>query len=218
MTPGPRLARAAVFAALCVSVSGLGHALMSGAGMPLWALAYAFAAVTSAAWWLTDRERGAGVVLGATVVTQMLLHCLFMLGQLVTLSAPRGMDSAPGMDGMAGMESYSSAAPTAAMPGTSAMHDMGLHEWSSGMLLAHVGAGLVSGLWLWRGQSAVFRLARALALVLRDVWDARPVRLAPPPCVVTPVPADDTAPRPLDLLLLRHVVVRRGPPVLPEHC
>ncbi|MGI3198401.1 hypothetical protein ACRJ4W_06960 [Streptomyces sp. GLT-R25] len=35
-----RLARAAVFAAVCVVTAGLGHTLMSGAGLPWWAVGY----------------------------------------------------------------------------------------------------------------------------------------------------------------------------------
>lgn len=75
--PGFRLARAAVFAAVCVVASALGHALMSGQTVPVWAVAFAFTATTAGAWWLTGRERGAFVVTGSAMAAQCVLHTVF---------------------------------------------------------------------------------------------------------------------------------------------
>lgn len=91
MTSGPafRLARAAVFAAVCVAAAGLGHALMLRT-VPGWAVGYAFAATTAGAWWVAGRgERGASAVTGATVVAQFALHGWFSLAQAFA-AAPIG--------------------------------------------------------------------------------------------------------------------------------
>ncbi|GAA1913541.1 PE-PGRS family protein [Streptantibioticus ferralitis] len=92
MTTGPiaRTVRAAVFAAVCVVTTALGHALMSGDTVPWWALTAAFCGTGAAAWSLAARERGALVVTGATVVAQLGLHSLFSLAQ-----ASAGMGGSP---------------------------------------------------------------------------------------------------------------------------
>lgn len=83
MTTGPaaRAARAAIFAAVCVATAALGHALMSAAPLPWWALAAALCATSGAAWWLAGRERGPLVIIGSTVIAQLGLHSLFSLAQ-----------------------------------------------------------------------------------------------------------------------------------------
>ncbi|MFH8568707.1 hypothetical protein [Streptomyces sp. NPDC017993] len=83
MTTGPaaRAARAAIFAVVCVATAALGHALMSAAPLPWWALAAAFCGTSGAAWWLTGRERGPLVIIGSTVLAQLGLHSLFSLAQ-----------------------------------------------------------------------------------------------------------------------------------------
>ncbi len=237
MTSGPafRLARAAVFAAVCVVATALGHALMSAAPLPWWAVAYAFAATAAAAWWLTGRERGAPTVIGATVVAQLGLHELFGLAQRIS-GAPAG-HGAPGPGAMSasagadGMNHMNHPMPMSGMPSTgagrsaaaSAMPDEGLSHWimsvfghsAFGMFLAHVVAALICALWLWRGEAAVFRTGRALAAAvfvpLRFVLTILVAALPPaPPHVGALVPV----PR-LRGVLLQYAVSRRGPPVLP---
>lgn len=228
MTSGPafRLARAAVFAAVCVVATALGHALMSGAPLPWWAVGYAFAATSAAAWWLTGRERGALAVTGATVAAQLGLHELFGLAQRVSAPAPAAMPAAvPASTAAGGSMDHTGhpmpvpvpASPHAAMP------DEGVSHWimsvfghsALGMFLAHLTAALLCALWLWRGEAAVFRTGRALAAAvfvpLRLVLTALAVSLPPaPPHVgaLAPVPR-------LRGVLLQHTVSRRGPPVLP---
>ncbi|MFI9271204.1 hypothetical protein ACIGXM_10900 [Kitasatospora sp. NPDC052896] len=88
---GARTGRAAVFAAACVLLGALGHALMSGEPVPEWALAVAFAGVGVTAWWLTGRERGPLLVTGLTVGAQAALHVFFSLSQAAVGSpAPAG--------------------------------------------------------------------------------------------------------------------------------
>jgi hypothetical protein len=216
--PGFRLARSAVFAAVCVVASALGHAMMSGSSMPVWALGYAFAGVTAGAWWLAGRERGALAVTGATVVTQLSLHVLFMVSQMVHGTGVPATDAAT-LAGMPGMGSSTLSVSTVAgsQGATHAGMNMGSHEWSMGMLLAHTLAALVCGLWMWRGEAAVYRLGRALAAFL-----VAPLRRALLVCGTTGAPTAprtraDVAPatRFRRCWTLRHSVIRRGPPVSP---
>ncbi|WP_063792628.1 hypothetical protein [Streptomyces atriruber] len=246
MTSGPafRLARAAMFAAVCVVATGLGHAVMSGAALPWWALGYAFAATVAAAWWLTERERGAVTVIGATVAAQLCLHELFGLAQ--RMAGPPGGGGAAGAargypdDGMnhlnhpmpmtvpspgAGSSGPGSddAGSSAASMHAAAMPDNGMSHWimsvfghsGFGMFLAHVVAALICALWLWRGEAAVFRTGRALAAAVFV-----PLRyvLAVVVAALPPAPPHVAALVPVPRLrgvLLQHVVSRRGPPVLP---
>jgi hypothetical protein len=175
------------------------------------ALLYAFAGVTAVAWWAGGRQRGAPVVMGGSVVVQLALHGVFLLGQLLAATpaaapsatpaaAPDPAVSTPGMGAMPGM----------AGPG----HGGAMHEWSAGMLALHAAVALVCGLWMWRGEVALYRMLRCLAWVL-----AAPLRYVLAVCglALPPAPrvrADRAArPRPVEVLL-RHAVVRRGPPPL----
>ncbi|MGY0020663.1 hypothetical protein [Streptomyces sp. cg35] len=203
MTSGPafRLARAAVFAAVCVSATATGHALMSATALPWWAVGYAGAATTAAAWWLTGRERGGRAVTGATVVTQLTLHELFALAQKLT--APTADSPMTDMGAMPMPEAHGHLAFMS--PGS-----------TTGMFLAHVAAAVVCGLWLWRGEAAAYRTGRALAAALFV-----PLRRALGVPRVVAVPGRPpraglfAAPRRLRTVLLQHVVSRRGPPRSP---
>ncbi|MFJ2770755.1 hypothetical protein [Streptomyces sp. NPDC087300] len=246
MTSGPafRLARAAVFAAVCVVVTALGHALMSGAPLPWWAVGYAFAATAAAAWWLTGRERGALTVTSATVAAQLALHELFGFAQRFGAPAGAGGTAAHGGAGAVGGMGAAGGAEATGGGGMDSMNHMnhampmpsgsgagtapGSHsgdagEWimslfghsALGMLLAHVVAALICALWLWRGEAAAFRTGRALAAALFV-----PLRLVLRILVAALPPAPPRVgalvpvPR-LRGVLLQYVVSRRGPPVLP---
>ncbi|MDX3746433.1 hypothetical protein [Streptomyces sp. AK08-02] len=228
----PRLLRAAVFSAVCVVTTALGHALMSGDLLPWWTLVLAFTGAASGAWWLTGRERGAVTVVGATAVAQGLLHLLFDVTH--TLVRPAGgvpgAESTTGMDhgmafshsgmavhmdhsvsGMAMQHAGTTGAPVP-LPLESALAGQG----SAGMFLVHLLAAVVCGLWLWRGETAAYRLGRAFAVALfaplrrvrrmlartmRDGW------------TLAGGPAEDAAETsPSVPTVLRHAVVRRGPP------
>lgn len=212
---GFRLARAAIFAAVCVVTTALGHSMMGGTAPSAGTVTGAFAAATGGAWWLTGRERGATAVTGATIITQFVLHTLFTLTH-----APSPMGSAPGTGG-----AHGTAGMDHAMHATHAMHTMPMsgassaHGWTTGMVLAHTLAALLCGLWLWRGEAAVFRLGRALAaFVFAPLRRARlaAVRIAPD----LPTGRIVTAPRAQRLRRspLLHCVSRRGPPALPVCC
>ncbi|WP_405529864.1 hypothetical protein OG426_48105 [Streptomyces canus] len=220
-----RPARAAVFAAVCVVTTALGHALMSGDLLPWWAVGVAFAVTASAGWWLTFRERGVETVVGATVVAQGLLHLLFSLAPGL-VSARGAAAGAPNVAGAPathhGMAAMSHSGMLVHRPGAMGepaeepLLSVVTHGGSGGMLLAHLLAAVACGVWLWRGEAAVHRIGRALAAVLfaplrrvcrvlfRAVaWRELPLRRA---AVGGPEPRRSTPAE------LRHAVVRRGPP------
>ncbi|MFF2302347.1 hypothetical protein ACFVVP_07535 [Streptomyces sp. NPDC058128] len=77
----PRLLRAAVFTAVCVVLSALGHAIAACAGIALWTLLAGFLGVFGITVLFTGRERSLGFVVGALAGGQLGLHALFGLGQ-----------------------------------------------------------------------------------------------------------------------------------------
>ncbi|MFJ3895394.1 hypothetical protein [Streptomyces sp. NPDC090083] len=231
---GLRPLRAGVFAAVCVVTTALGHSLMSGDLLPWWALAVAFAGTATAAWWLTGRERGAPTVVGVTTVAQGLLHLWFDLAHMLVRTPVDGSGRAAGsamdhamsfsgsgmtmpMGNMAHSGMAMAHAGTAGAATSMTAESVLMHQGSAGMVLAHLLAAVVCGLWLWRGETAAHRLGRALAVTLlaplrrvrrllagqasdRRVRAARPARAAAPP------PSSATS------VTLRHAVIRRGPP------
>ncbi|WP_030802099.1 hypothetical protein [Streptomyces sp. NRRL S-337] len=230
MTAGPvsRAVRAAIFAAVCVTIATLGHALMSAQPLPWWAAVAALGITGSAAWWLAGRERGGFVVTGSTVIAQLGLHSLFGLAQ----SCQTGLDleaaHAPPPAPSGGMPQMSGLVGIADLPATSAAHmgDMSaMHRGMSqmqvmhsghgtlGMFLAHALAALLCGLWMWRGEAAAFRLARSVAAAL----------FAPLLLVLTALGRTGLKPTPrpvagaghvlhLHGVLLHYALSRRGPP------
>ncbi|WP_043678976.1 hypothetical protein [Streptomyces xylophagus] len=205
MRPGwcSRAVRSAVFAAVCVLLASLGHVMMSGNRVPAWALAAGLVATGVSGWCLTGRERGLPLIVTVVLATQALLHSASSLAQSAsgeTAAATMNMGAmrADSMD-MGHMDSM----PTA---GSSAGDTS-----STGMLVAHVLAAVLCGLWLAHGEKAAFRILRAMAGRL-----VAPLRLL----LALPAPADrprvrrrrlpsDRAPR---LLLLVHAITSRGPP------
>ncbi|MDX2390224.1 hypothetical protein ACIPY6_11655 [Streptomyces sp. NPDC090054] len=78
---GLRTTRAAVFAAVCVVLSAVGHVVASCASVPWWALVSAFVAVFAVAAPLSGRRRSPGGIAAALALGQVGLHTLFGLGQ-----------------------------------------------------------------------------------------------------------------------------------------
>ncbi|MFE7302377.1 PE-PGRS family protein [Streptomyces sp. NPDC057579] len=129
MTAGSvlRAVRAAIFAVVCVTTAGLGHALMSEQPLPWWALTAAIGTTGWAAWWLVGRERGAFAVTGSTVVTQLGLHSLFSLAQACRAGTTVAL--APERQGVARLSRGASSAAPASEPQASAariLHQAGL--------------------------------------------------------------------------------------------
>ncbi|MER7699344.1 MULTISPECIES: hypothetical protein [unclassified Streptomyces] len=211
-----RLGRTALFAVVCVTVSGLGHALMSGAPLPLPVQAAALLPVCGAGWWLAVRERSASVTVAAHALGQSGLHAFFAVvgSRLPSGSGARhsgGGHRAPGT-------THHSAVPVP-IDGPSDL--MGLPAafdgtvFTLGMAAAHAVAGLVCGWWLWRGEVALARLGRCLVLFVRGplrtallLWSATPPA---PPRAARRRTRRRPGRRPQDLLAL-HAISRRGPP------
>ncbi|MEU5434335.1 hypothetical protein AB0G73_13270 [Streptomyces sp. NPDC020719] len=229
MTAGDccRTVRAAMFAALCVLLTAFGHALMSGAPVPWWALGCATLATGAAAWCLAGRERGFGQVVAVAVVAQAVLHELFSVAQeaarpssMASMSMPMAhmnmpmdmpMGRAPGQSAEA-MGHMGSMGHTGSMAHMGSMgHDMAGMS-STGMFAAHLLAALLCGLWLAYGERAAFRILRAFA-----GWIFAPLRVALLRAVAPSRPRprahrDRTVRVPRRLFLV-HAITSRGPPV-----
>ncbi|MDA2803527.1 hypothetical protein [Nocardiopsis suaedae] len=195
--PSPlRAARAAVFTAVCVGISGAGHAVTSGHGIPAGGLLAAALPVFGLAYAGTARERGFGTVAAWLGWIQLALHTLFALAQ-----APGGHHgAAPTANGLpAGSADLAAGAGSAVLTG------------GVPMLMAHVAATAVAAWWIRRGEAAAFALARyARALFDRAIPQVVP---DPPILPVRAVRVPDTAARALYPAPLLYSVRRRGPPV-----
>ncbi|MFD3873564.1 hypothetical protein [Streptomyces sp. NPDC058623] len=77
-TPAPlRIVRAAMFAAVCVTLGALGHSYMSGTNVPLGTLTAAFAVTGALAWLAAGRRRGPTGIGAALLGVQAALHLTF---------------------------------------------------------------------------------------------------------------------------------------------
>ncbi|WP_432033625.1 hypothetical protein [Streptomyces antibioticus] len=84
---GPRLLRAAVFAAVCVVLAAAGHTMAACTAVPLWTLGAGFLGVLAVVVPLAGRERSLPYVAALLAVGQGVLHTLFGLGQHTTAAA-----------------------------------------------------------------------------------------------------------------------------------
>ncbi|MFI0257744.1 PE-PGRS family protein [Streptomyces sp. NPDC017056] len=82
--------RAGVFAAVCVLLAALGHALMSDAPVPWWLVPGAVAVTAGGTWCLAGRERGPLFVTALTLAAQAALHAAFSFGQSVASAMADG--------------------------------------------------------------------------------------------------------------------------------
>lgn len=220
--------RAAMFAAVCVLLASMGHALMSATPVPSWLPPLAWLVVASAAWSVAGRERGLPVVGALTVGMQALLHAVFSLAQAVALpggghnSLTRrwtafllgGPGPGPGHAQHAQHAHHghhAGAVPPDQDGSVPGMVHSGLPGGTSGMLAMHVLLALLSAWWLWGGERAVFRAVAAASVELFAplvfVVDVVLPVAAP---IVFPSWCDRSrAPR---KLFLTHVIWLRGPP------
>ncbi|MEU0371508.1 hypothetical protein ABZ070_14825 [Streptomyces sp. NPDC006283] len=207
--PALRLAHTAVFAAVCVAVSGLGHALSSGAALSPSALALAFVLMCGAGWQVTYGEHRAPVIIGASALGQLALHALFGLLHPAPPASPRTAGHGHALHhGLHG-------------PAETAGDVMAAMSSSNGTTMAgaHVVAGMLCGWWLWRGEAAAVQLARSLALFvgtsLHTAWRMLSGAAPLPRAAWLPAPRRRASRRPTALLVL-YAVTRRGPPSLPS--
>ncbi|MER8042623.1 hypothetical protein [Streptomyces sp. NPDC094032] len=182
----PRMLRAAVFTAVCVVLSALGHALAACAGIALWSMAAGFLGVFGITVLFTGRERSLPAIVGALTVGQLGLHALFGLGQrrltmgaeadqaLIRMAAKlvcgQGGASLSPADA-ARIVSDAGLAPVAAGHGHMAGMTGGATTAARAaelvpslpMLLGHLLAALATGWLLRRGDLALSRLLRLSA-------------------------------------------------------
>ncbi|MFJ8310135.1 MULTISPECIES: hypothetical protein [unclassified Streptomyces] len=78
---GLRLLRAAVFAAVCVVLSAMGHVMAACATVPWWTLLAGFLGVFAVVSPLAGRERSLPPIAAALAAGQLALHTLFGVGQ-----------------------------------------------------------------------------------------------------------------------------------------
>ncbi|MEU3818136.1 hypothetical protein AB0E74_00750 [Streptomyces sp. NPDC030392] len=190
---GPRLLRAAVFAAVCVVLSALGHSLAAGQAVPWWTLTVGFAGLVVLALPFTGRERSLPSITAALAGGQLALHTVFGIGQehaaptgtggpasdaLIRTAArfvcgggavkPITADEAHRIVTAAGLDPATAAgtAPIATGP----VDQLILPSLS--MVLAHLLAALPAGWLLRRGDLALLRLSRLAGLTARGALAA----------------------------------------------
>ncbi|MEV7600604.1 hypothetical protein AB0O91_24860 [Kitasatospora sp. NPDC089797] len=236
-----RLARAVPFALVCTLIAAAGHALAGGGDVPPTALATGFAAVLVFAAVCGGRERSLAAIAGALGAGQLGLHCLFHGFHEVAGSGMPGAMSMPQAAGrlicnearpgtLLGLPGGTSPEQLVSSAGLDP-HVYAVAPWWQGgvlgmtpsMLAGHLTAALVAGWWLRRGEAALWRLVRVAASAAREHW-AAPLRsalvlvaaLLRGLCGATgPVRrfgAGGGGSRLSAGAVLRHSVVRRGPP------
>ncbi|MER5973249.1 hypothetical protein ABT112_26570 [Streptomyces sp. NPDC002055] len=200
-----RHVRAAVFAAVCVLLAAAGHVMASGRQLPGHALLAAFAVTAAAAWLAARRRRGILAIGTGLLTTQAALHLLFSGGHRAL--RPDGAREMAGMAATSAADGMRHAAGTTGTAHTADSGDSGV------MLTAHLAAAVCCALWLWRGETAFFRLLGALsALAFSPLRLLLAAVLRPAlPGVTRPAPCPDEPGRERRLLLA-HVLSRRGPP------
>ncbi|MEU3603877.1 hypothetical protein AB0E83_00175 [Streptomyces sp. NPDC035033] len=192
----PRLLRAAVFTAVCVVLSALGHALAACAGIALWTLLAGFLGVFGFTVLLTGRERSLGFVVACLAGGQLGLHLLFGLGRQRLALNPEADDAlvraaaklvcgagaaaltpsdAAGILSRAGIDPAAVQAH-AGVHGADAAHAGGALLPSLPMLLGHLLAALVAGWLLRRGDLALVRLVELSEQGTAELAEGAPVR------------------------------------------
>ncbi|WP_405143054.1 MFS transporter [Sphaerisporangium sp. NBC_01403] len=188
-----RLARSAVFAVVCVTLAAAAHWFAGGAGPAPQVLLSGGLAVMTITTALAGRERSPATVTGLLLAAQVFMH------QFLGPRSPQGLPSVPGPHHDHG---------TAVLPQG---HGLGVN---AGMLLAHLTATLLTGWWLSRGEAALWSVLRGVGayavrrlavLMWRDATPAPGVPRRRAEAAVSP-PGRER--------VLRHAVVRRGPPAL----
>ena len=201
-----RLARASVFAATCLVLSGGAHQLGGGHSPSLGALLLAAGPVWLVAAALTSRRCRAGTLVVALALVQAALHVFFHLTALpaastgLVRSGPQSLHHTHGIAPMhGGLHAVAPGLPAGAHP-TSSLGSLDIASLgiTPTMLAAHVGATLLCALLMACAEGWLWQLVRR-----SPAW-----RLA----VVAPLPAPR---RPRWRLRHRHVPVGLGRRVIP---
>ena len=216
---GTRTLRAALFTALCVTLSASTHVLLSGMPLPLLPLAGVASAVFVLAFSLVGHRAPSFRWTAALLVPlELTADAIFTTGQQACLGATGTGHSPPPLPGLdllcAGGGFGTPLARAVAGPDAAPLPETLPPAAPWLLLAAHVTLGLLAAGWLRRGEEAVVRLARAAAAA-----PFRPLRLVVAagrrtvPARPTTVRRPTTDGLPPALCPLHHSVVRRGPPV-----
>ncbi|MET9438021.1 hypothetical protein [Streptomyces sp. NPDC006551] len=167
----------------------------------------AFAVTSGLAWLVSGRRRGPLAIGGGLSAVQTALHLIF------SSTEPHAGGTHTGA-GHASMGHGSMGHAPMPDPTTSPALDMAGGHTSVGMLAAHLLAAVVCGLWLARGEAALFALGRAVGASaftpLRLLLAVAHLPAPEPPLLVRARPR----PRRLRGVVLAHTLSRRGPPRL----
>lgn len=216
MRPRLRALRAALFAALCVTLSSTSHVLLARVPLPLTAVGGAFAGVFALAYLLGGRqERGFWAIAGLMVPLELAVDTLFTTGQQQCYGPSGGPVTGSWRSFHEAVMCHGSPAQVrlAALQGAAPQMPSNVLPWL--LLALHVSVGLLASWWLRRGEAALQRVLRAVvATAFRPLLFAvAAVRAAATPRLPRPRPAARDSFRAPPALPLLHSVVRRGPPV-----
>lgn len=203
-----RALRAALFTALCVTLSSASHVLLSHMPLPLTTVAALSAAVFALAYALAGRERGYWRIAALLVPLELAADLVFSIGQHACYGAAGGPVAGPlRLDLLCG-----GGAVGTPLPESSESAPAPAVTWLL-LLAAHLLIGLLAAGWLRRGEAALAQLLVAVAgfafrplLIAVAVIGAGTATRRPAPAPVRAGHPARTDP------LLVHCVVRRGPP------
>ncbi|MEU7042429.1 hypothetical protein AB0A77_15375 [Streptomyces varsoviensis] len=211
-----RAVRAALFTAVCVTLSAASHVALSRTPLPLSTIAVLCAAFFAIAYALAGRERGYGHIAALLVPLELVADTVFTTGQHTCYGPTGGPVTGPlrsmGVDLLCRGGEFGT--PLARL---AARHDgpaplLGGASMPWLLLAAHVAVGLLAAAWLRRGEVALRRLLRAVAsLAFRPLLYAVAV-IGTTARPGAPVAAYGRAHIARTLPQLVHSVVRRGPP------
>ncbi|SDO12991.1 hypothetical protein SAMN04487981_108361 [Streptomyces sp. cf386] len=199
-----RILRAAVFAAVCVVLAGVGHALGSCATIPLWTLGAGFLGVLLVTVPFAGRQRSLPGIAALLAAGQTALHTLFGLGQhgaATGVSSTAATSDAALVEQAARLVCGTAAAAISPAQAEKLLTEARLHPAtgthtshpaadgisaatdasasllpSLPMVLAHLLAALVAGWLLRRGDLALLRIAEMSALSAHSVTEGAFVR------------------------------------------
>ncbi|MGK5730917.1 hypothetical protein [Streptomyces sp. URMC 124] len=211
-----RALRAALFTALCVTLSAASHVLLSHAPLPAATVAVLSVVFFAVAYALAGRERRFGSIAALMVPLELTADTVFTAGQHACYGRAGGPVAGPlhslGLDLACRGEIGTPLARMAAEGDTGPVTGSAL-PWL--LLAGHVAVGLLAAAWLRRGEAVLAQLLRAAAAFAFGPLlpaSASPAVPAGPGARVRP--ARRTL-RARGLPLLVHSVVRRGPPLAP---
>lgn len=208
---GTRLARSAVFTALCVMLSAGAHVLFSGQPLPLPVVAGVTATVFVLAFLLAGRERRFWHIAALLLPLQVAADAVFTTGQTACYStAPPPVPlRLGGVDLLCAGGDFGTPLARLAVGADAAANPAA--PWL--LLAAHLAVGLLAAGWLRCGDEALAKLLRSAVAAgfrpLRLVTATGTARQDVPAAIAGPIPHRA---RPVVSPLLNHSVLRRGPP------